>query len=166
MRRRAVHLYGGRARVVRDRWSMSQVRAAADPDANAPITASAPDSRQTELGMPRTDFFEEPDLDPTNEPWDFPLERVRKRRKFALSSTLVLLFFAGAAFTAGAGDLAANKLQASDPCVVQANTPMTTADTCDAADATPAPDAAAPAPDPAPAPDAAPATEPATAPAP
>jgi len=115
--------------------------------------------------MPRTDFFEEPDLDPTNEPWDFPLERVRKRRKIALSSTLVVLFFAGAAFTAGAGDLAANKLQASDPCVVQANTPLATADTCAATDAT---DAVAPVTEVAPATDpaTAPAPDPATAPAP
>jgi hypothetical protein len=126
--------------------------------------------------MPRTDFFDEPDLDPTNEPWDFPLERVRKRRRVALTSTFVVLFFAGAAFTAGAGDLAVNKLQANDPCAEQANAPLALDDTCattaateaggDASDATatePASDPAVPAePAPAAAPvDAAPQPEPA-----
>jgi hypothetical protein len=85
--------------------------------------------------MPRTtDWFDEPELEPTNEPWDFPLERRRKRRRTAVSTTLVLMFFAGAAFTAGAGDLAANALQASDPCAQQANAPLASDDaTCDAA---------------------------------
>ena len=85
--------------------------------------------------MPRTeDWFNEPDLDPTNEPWDFPLERQRKRKRAAVSATFVTLFFAGAAFTAGAGNLVANKVQGSDPCAQQANAP-TAADpqACDAA---------------------------------
>jgi len=86
--------------------------------------------------MPRTDVFDEPDLEPTNEPWDFPLERVRKRRRVALSTTLVVLFFAGAAFTAGAGDLAANRLQSSDPCAEQANAPLPADETCVTAAAT------------------------------
>ena len=108
--------------------------------------------------MPHTDFFDEPDLEPTNEPWDFPLERGRKRRKLAVTSTLVVMFFAGAAFTAGAGDLAANKLQANDPCSQQANAPLAAQDGC-ATDATaPATDVAAPAP--VPAPDAAPVPDP------
>ena len=108
--------------------------------------------------MPRTeDWFNEPDLDPTNEPWDFPLERQRKRKRAAVSATFVTLFFAGAAFTAGAGNLVANNLQGSDPCAQQANAP-TAADpqACDAAagdgattDAAPPSDGGAPA-DPAP----------------
>jgi hypothetical protein len=95
--------------------------------------------------MPRTDdFFDEPDFEPTNEPWDFPLERVRKRRKVALSTTLVVLFFAGAAFTAGAGDLAVNKLQANDPCSQQANATLVADETCAATAAAPTTDAASP----------------------
>jgi hypothetical protein len=102
--------------------------------------------------MPRTDdYFDEPDFEPTNEPWDFPLERVRKRRKIALSSTLVVLFFAGATFTAGAGDLAANKLQSNNACAEQANAALTADDSCfttetattEATDATSATDATA-----------------------
>ena len=114
--------------------------------------------------MPRTEFFDEPDLDPTNEPWDFPLERARKRRRVVLTSTLVVLFFAGAAFTAGAGDLAANKLQANDPCAQQANAPLVADDACftDATATTAAADAAVPTP----ATDATPVTDPATDPAP
>ena len=110
--------------------------------------------------MPRTDdFFDEPDFEPTNEPWDFPLERVRKRRKIALSSTLVVLFFAGAAFTAGAGDLAANRLQADDPCAQQANAAVPADPACVSRRSAPTTDAAVPAPalDPAPAPTPAPA---------
>ena len=85
--------------------------------------------------MPRTpDWFTEPELEPTNEPWDFPLERRRKRRRVALTTTFVVMFFGGAAFTAGAGDLAANALQAKDPCAQQANAPLASDDTsCDAA---------------------------------
>ena len=84
--------------------------------------------------MPRTeDWFEEPDLEPTSEPWDFPLERQHKRKRVATSAIFVTLFFAGAAFTAGAGNLVANKVQGGDPCAQQANTP-TAADqqACDA----------------------------------
>ncbi len=99
--------------------------------------------------MPRTDdWFHEPDLEPTSEPWDFPLERQRKRKRAALTATFVTLFFAGAAFTAGAGDLAANTLQGGDQCAQQANAP-TVADeqTCAAAltDAAPPAEPAAPA---------------------
>jgi hypothetical protein len=104
--------------------------------------------------MPRTtNDWNEPEFEPTNEPWDFPLERRRKRRRTALTTTFVVIFFAGAAFTAGAGDLAANALQASDACAQQANAPLASDDaSCDAASAaTPepapaaAPEAAAPA---------------------
>ena len=99
--------------------------------------------------MPRTDdWFHEPDLEPTTEPWDFPLERQRKRKRTALTATFVMLFFAGAAFTAGAGDLAANKLQGSDQCAQQANAPSVADDqTCAAAssDAAPPADPAPPA---------------------
>ena len=108
--------------------------------------------------MPRTDdWFQEPDLEPTTEPWDFPLERQRKRKRAALTATFVTLFFAGAAFTAGAGDLAANKLQGSDQCAQQANAPSVADEqTCDAAssDAAPAAAPAAPADPAAPDPDA------------
>jgi hypothetical protein len=124
--------------------------------------------------MPRTNDWNEPEFEPTNEPWDFPLERRRKRRRTALTTTFVVMFFSGAAFTAGAGDLAANALQASDACAQQANAPLVSDDTtCDAApaatpEAAPAP-AADPAPvaaDPAPAVDPAPVAEPAPSAAP
>jgi hypothetical protein len=109
------------------------------------------------------DWFDEPEVEPTNEPWDFPLERRRTRKRVVASASFVVLFFAGAAFTAGAGDLAASKLQGSDPCAQQANAP-TAADeqACAAApttaDATPTPPSEPP-------PPAAPA-DPAVAPAP
>lgn len=90
--------------------------------------------------MPRTDdWFSEPDdLEPTSETWDFPLERRRARKRLAMTGTLVTLFFAGAAFTALGGDLAATKLQGEE-CSQQANTADvadTTACDAQAADAT------------------------------
>jgi hypothetical protein len=73
--------------------------------------------------MPRTrtdDWFDESNqLETTSETWDFPLERKRKRGRIAKSATIVTLFFAGAAFTAGAGDVVATKLQ-EDACAEQA----------------------------------------------
>jgi hypothetical protein len=115
--------------------------------------------------MPRTNDWNEPEFEPTNEPWDFPLERRRKRRRTALISTFVVMFFSGAAFTAGAGDLAANALQASDACAQQANAPLVSDDaSCDAAQAA-APEAA-PAADPAPVAEPAPVADPAPSDAP
>jgi hypothetical protein len=65
-----------------------------------------------------------------------------------LTTTLVVMFFGGAAFTAGAGDLAANALQSDDPCAQQANAPLASDDaTCEAGALV----AAEPAPEPTPA---------------
>jgi hypothetical protein len=118
--------------------------------------------------MPRTrpeNWFEPDELDPTTETWDFPLERQRARKRVALSSTVVLLFFAGAAFTAGAGDLTSKTLQGGDECAQQANASDLSADNaaCDVA-AAPEAEAAAPA-DAAPADPAAAPADPAAAPA-
>jgi hypothetical protein len=120
--------------------------------ANASNAASTPDFPKRSWVMPRTtNDWNEPEFEPTNEPWDFPLERRRKRRRTALTTTFVVIFFAGAAFTAGAGDLAANALQAGDACAQQANAPLASDDaSCEAAQAAapePAPVAAAPEPE-------------------
>ena len=98
--------------------------------------------------MPRTrtnGWFEPDALEPSTETWDFPLERQRARKRIALSSAVVLLFFAGAAFTAGAGDLASKAIEGSN-CAQQANAPDLSADdaSCEAAaDPAAAPEAAA-----------------------
>jgi hypothetical protein len=103
-------------------------------------------------------WFEPDELEATPEVWDFPLERKRARKRVALTTTLIVLFFAGAAFTAGAGDLASKAVE-GDNCAQQANAPALEDESCAAsadaaaaapaeavpADAAPA-DAAAPAP--------------------
>jgi hypothetical protein len=130
--------FRGRTRDVADGCSMS-VRAARTRHKNAPITASAPDST-TELGMPHTDFFDEPDSSQrTNRGTSTRARTQAPQAGGDLDARRHVP--AGAAFTAGAGDLAANKLQANDPCSQQANAPLVADDACATGAAAPATDA-------------------------
>ena len=98
-----------------------------------------------------------PPLEPA-EPRPKPTKRRSTPRRVALGTLLTVIFFAGAAFTAGAGNEIASKLDSTDASAPAAADPAAT-------DAQPAaaPDAA-PAADPASAP--APAADPSAAPAP
>ena len=102
-----------------------------------------------------------PPLEPA-EPRPKPAKRRSTPRRVVLGTLLTMTFFAGAAFTAGAGNEVAAKLDSSD---VSAPAQASASADASASDAAPAaaPDAA-PAADPAP--DAAPAADPSAAPAP
>ena len=123
--------------------------------------AAVRSDRNPDLEPMQADAAFSPPLEPAD-PRPKPAKRRSTPRRVVLGTVLTMTFFAGAAFTAGAGNEVASKLESTDvsaPAQADASADASASDAAPAA----APDAA---PTADPAPDAAPAADPTAAPAP